>query len=168
MQIEIDWSSVRTLAITVGVREAARRLGISEDAALKRSQREGWLADPQARQVAARSVQERSYSALSSAVITPAQAIQNELVGLGSRSRIALARGLGKAARCVENMKGKQVLEAAPNVKQTVQSLALVHGWQDQAPAAGLRLTLTANITAEEQPPTIDVEGVEVEVDARI
>ncbi len=43
--LDVDWESVKTLAISVGAREAARRMGLSEDAVRQRCTREGWLRD---------------------------------------------------------------------------------------------------------------------------
>jgi hypothetical protein len=42
--LNVDWPAVRVLAVAVGVREAARQMGISEDAVRQRSKREGWMA----------------------------------------------------------------------------------------------------------------------------
>ena len=44
--VNVDWPAVRVLAVVVGVREAARQMGISEAAVRQRSKREGWMASP--------------------------------------------------------------------------------------------------------------------------
>jgi hypothetical protein len=41
--LSVDWPAVRVLAVAVGVREAARQMGISQDAVRQRSKREGWI-----------------------------------------------------------------------------------------------------------------------------
>ena len=46
--LNVDWPAVRVLAVAVGVREAARQMGISQDAVRQRSKREGWMASPKA------------------------------------------------------------------------------------------------------------------------
>lgn len=155
-RVEIDWPSVRMLAITVGVREAARRMGINEYAVLKRSQREQWLATPEARIAAANSVRERSYSALSSAVLTPAQAMAQELAGLGQKSRLSIARGLSKAAEHVETMDGQEVLIDAQNIKSTAQSLSLVHGWQNDK---GTTVKVALSVTGEKTVQSVEVQS---------
>ena len=155
--VDIDWPSVRLLAITVGVREAARRLGISEEATMKRSQREGWLATPETRHAAARSVQERAPSALSAAVRTPAQVMAQELTELGGKSRISLARGLHKAASRVEEMPGDEVLANASDISSTVKSLSTVHGWSAQAPSAKINLSV---VSGESSGITLEAEVV--------
>jgi hypothetical protein len=46
--LNVDWPAVQVLAVAVGVREAARQMGISQDAVRQRSKREGWMASPKA------------------------------------------------------------------------------------------------------------------------
>lgn len=159
--VEIDWSAVRTLAVAVGVREAARRLGISEDATLQRCHREGWLRDPEMRAVTARSVALRS-SALSSAVISPEQVMRDELASLGKNSRLSMARGLSKAAAHVETMDGQEIVMDASNIKQTVQSLDLIHGWKEQPVAVKVALSVTG-MQASVAADVADIPAIEGE-----
>ncbi len=160
--LDVDWSSVRTLAVAVGVREAARRLGLSEEAVMKRCSREGWLAEPEMRAAAARSVQERS-SALSACVRSPAQELAKELLALGSKSRIGFARGLAKAASHVETLEGPEMLEKAQEVKATIQSAALVHGWSANAPVTRISLHVSGHDTGlPDAGTTVEAEWVEV------
>lgn len=145
--------------MAVGVREAARKLGISEEAAMKRSQREGWLSTPEARQSVRLAHEARGIVRSSSAQPSAAQAMAQELTSLNSKSRLAMARGLGKAAAHVEQMDGQEIVEDASNVKQTVQSLALVHGWQANQTVTKVAINLTG--VAPElsgQPTTIEAE----------
>ena len=44
--LNVDWPAVRVLAVAVGVREATRQMGISQDAVRQRSKREGSIASP--------------------------------------------------------------------------------------------------------------------------
>jgi hypothetical protein len=46
-RLNVDWPAVRVLAVALGVREAARQMGISEDAVRQRSKREAWMASPE-------------------------------------------------------------------------------------------------------------------------
>lgn len=41
--LAIDWNEVRTLALAIGVREAARRMELPEETVKRRCTREGWL-----------------------------------------------------------------------------------------------------------------------------
>jgi hypothetical protein len=135
----VNWEAVRVLAIAVGVRESARRLGISEEATMKRCQREQWLASPEARTINQRVTSEKT--SLSAPVrISPAQAMQQELSDLGAKSRLGLARGLAKAAQTVQDMDGDEVLIAAQNIKAVAQSTSVVHAWDKQGPSFRIKL----------------------------
>ena len=63
--LNVDWPSLRVLAVAVGVREAARQMGISQDAVRQRSKREGWMACPET--IAQRALAKRVTSRLSPA-----------------------------------------------------------------------------------------------------
>src|SRR5689334_12377095 len=43
--LDVNWPAVQALAVAVGVREAARQMGLNESAVMQRSAREGWLKD---------------------------------------------------------------------------------------------------------------------------
>jgi hypothetical protein len=82
--LNVDWPAVRVLAAAVGVREAARQMGISEDAVRQRSKREGWMASPKtlAQRALAKPVTSVSPNALS-----PAHALANVFSERKQRSR---------------------------------------------------------------------------------
>lgn len=126
-----------------GLREAARRLNISEDMVRQRCRRERWKDDP----AVARAIEEgRKRRSLSPAVVTtvsPVEAIACEFDTLGKDSRMRLARGLNKGARHVETMPGKEVLENAHEVKAIVSATETVHPWKNSSMAAKIQLRLT-------------------------
>jgi hypothetical protein len=70
--LNADWSAVRVLAVAVGVREAARQMGISEDAVRQRSKREGWMACPKT--VAQRALA-KPFTSVSPNAVSPAHAL---------------------------------------------------------------------------------------------
>jgi len=43
--LDVNWEAIEMLALEVGVREAARRLGLDENTVKRRCTREGWLAE---------------------------------------------------------------------------------------------------------------------------
>lgn len=154
--LDVNWGEVRMLAVQIGVREAARRLDLSEEAVKKRCTREGWLAGLP-RNVPLPPTMVRSVPNVPSA----SQIMVQELVQNGQKSRLALSRGLRKAAEHVEHMDGQEILIDAQNIKSTAQSLSLVHGWQNQAPTAKISLSLVAG--QEQQPMTIDAEFTDMQ-----
>lgn len=129
---------------------------------MQRSKREGWLDSPEARLAVSRAREHRAYMTTGSqqaSAVSPATALQQELAALNSKSRLGMARGLAKAAAHVETLDGQEVLEDASNIKQTSQSLALVHGWAANAPAARIDLRITgAHEVSAEQPSAIEAE----------
>lgn len=54
----VNWEAVKVLAIAVGVREAARKCGLSENTVMARCRREGWLDMPGAREISNRRTRE--------------------------------------------------------------------------------------------------------------
>lgn len=156
----ISWEAVKTLAAVVGVREAARRMGLSEDRVRQRSSREGWLKSPEARQAVkiahAQRTAEKSVTTLS-----PAALVMAEIAGLGQKSRLSLARGVAKASEHVENLQGPEILDRSADVKAIAQTADLVHGWKDQTPNVKIRLDV---LNAPSEQPVYDVDST-VEMD---
>lgn len=149
--LDVDWEQVRAVAITVGVRESARRFGLPEDAVKQRSWREGWL-----RQLPRNQQLPPTVLKPVPVVTTAAEELAREMRDLNSRSRLSMARGLHKAAEVIETRDGQENLIDASNVKATVQSLNMVHGWQD---AGGTRVTMNFAATGGQQATVMDVEA---------
>jgi hypothetical protein len=95
--LNLDWHAVRVLAVAVDVREAAREMGISEDAVRQPSKREGWMASAKAaaQRALAKHVTEVSPSALS-----PADALASALSDDSRETKL----GLSAAARNAEGL----------------------------------------------------------------
>jgi hypothetical protein len=147
------------LALVVGVRESARRMGISEEAVKKRCTREGWLADPVAREIARKSVQERARMTPVASMVpkmSPSHALNLEIKGLGEKTRLGIARGIAKAAQTVEEMPGAKILEQAQNVKAVAQTASIVHGWDKQGPGFRIKLDVLQN---GQEKAAIEVES---------
>lgn len=118
---------------------------------MQRSHRENWLRDlPRSQQLPPTVI--RPVSIVSS----PSEIMAAELRNLNSRSRLSVARGLHKAAEVIETREGQENLIDASNVKATVQSLNMVHGWQD---AGGTRVTMNFAATGGQQATVMDVEA---------
>jgi hypothetical protein len=155
----IEWGAVRALAAVVGVREAARRMGISEEQVKKRCTREGWLRSPEAR--AANKINVASRCGVSPPVplspMSPGALIHAEIAQLGSKTRLSLARGMARAGEHVESLTGEDILERANDVKAVAQTADLVHGWKDSAPNVKIRLDVLGSGAAEQ--PIFEMEA---------
>lgn len=142
-------------------------MGLSEERVKKRCTREGWLNDPVVRAATERSVALRnSMSPIVPATLSAAQVMSQELADLGSRSRLSVARGLRKATEHIEQMDGQEIVMDASNVKQTVQSLALVHGWQANQAVTKVSLSITGAhaVNVEAKEDAVDAEWSDEQV----
>lgn len=160
----INWEAVKALAAVVGVREAARRMELSEDRVRQRSCREKWLDSPDARKAVQLAHNARTMEK-SVTTLSPAALISSEIASLGSKTRLSLARGVSKAAEHVESLSGSEILEKSADVKAVAQTADLVHGWKDAAPQVKIRLDV---LSGSNEAPAIEVEadvtGYETEV----
>lgn len=151
----VNWEAVRMLALTVGVREAARRMGISEEATMKRSQREGWLSAPEAKQAHAMALQHRTGITVSPQMSASA-ILAAEMKALNEKTRIGHARAAAKVAEHIQELPAHELLEKAQDVKATAQHADLVHGWKESGPAS---VKLRLDVVGSAQEPVIDVQA---------
>ena len=79
----------------MGVREAARQMGISEDAVRQRSKREGWMACPKT--VAQRALA-KPVTGVSPNALSPAQALANVFSERKHRTKLGLSKYAAEAA----------------------------------------------------------------------
>lgn len=125
-----DWNEVETLCVTIGVREAARQLGLNEDSVKTRCRREGWLtkrAEQQTRTNEAIALK-RERQGLNPIEPKAADVLSN----LGSDSKLKLAIAGNRVVTHLSNMDVDELIE--PTVSQSAKhwagNLALAHGWQ--------------------------------------
>jgi hypothetical protein len=113
--LNVDWPAVRVLAVAVGVREAARQMGISEDAVRQRSKREGWMGCPKAlaQRALAKPVTRVSPNALS-----PADALANVFSERKHRTKLGLSKYTAEAAERAAESDGNLALSR--NVRDVV------------------------------------------------
>jgi hypothetical protein len=116
--LNVDWPAVRVLAVAVRVREAARQMGISEDAVRQRSKREHWMASPKtvAQRALAKPVTRVSPHAL-------ADALPNVLQEHERETKLSLARSARRMAKDAE----QATLREAPYVHKAAQVASITH-----------------------------------------
>lgn len=165
----VNWEAVRMLALAVGVREAARKLGINEETVKKRCTREGWLSNPDARAASnAMAVEKREEGRAAyvasrlSPTLSPSAVFAAELADLGSKSRLALAKAVQKGSAHAAELSGPEILEQSQNVKSIAQTADLVHGWKDAAPQVKLRLDILGSAASAETPIEIEADVTEI------
>jgi hypothetical protein len=147
--LDVNWEAVRVLAIAVGVREAARQMGLQEDAVRQRSSRERWLQRTE--QQLPPTVQPRVVTGVTKAGDAAIYALES----LGSRSRLLVAKGLLKGSQAVAKLDGDTVLQRANEIKAHVGSLKEVHSWSG---SEGSNTLISLNFSSqerEEQPAKV-------------
>jgi hypothetical protein len=168
--VQVTSEEIKAVAVAVGgINEAARRLGLKEGTVRQRCKREGWMADAEFRAAimtgkkSGKAPSQRNLPATLPATVSPAQAIMAEMRGLGVNSRINMARGLAGVAEHVAGRDAALNLADASNVKQSVQSLDIVHGWRDQPPAAKINLhIISATPILDLDPEPIETKWSDV------
>jgi hypothetical protein len=93
--LNVDWPAVRVLAVAVGVREAARQMGISENAVRQRSKREGWITSTK---VASQRALAKPVTSVSPNALSPADALANVFSERKHRTKLGLSKYAAEAA----------------------------------------------------------------------
>ena len=143
--LTVDWPAVRVLAVAVGVREAARQMGISEDAVRQRSKREGWMASPKA--VAQRALATPPVTSVSPVAVSPADALANVFSERKHRTKLGLSKYAAEAAERAGESDGDL------NLSRNVRDVAAVHStlWPEDHNERGI---LNLGVLIGTTPPT--------------
>jgi hypothetical protein len=119
----VDREAVRVLAIELGVREAARRCGLSEDRVRKWSSRYKWLQQSTPKQK----------EAAVTVVTTPAAALKDAHNELATQTRTSLAKATAAAAT---KAAGATIpVCSTSHLRELAQAAARVFGWDSNKPA---------------------------------
>jgi hypothetical protein len=117
--LDVDWPAVRVLAVAVGVREAARQMGISEDAVRQRSKRERWMACPK---TAAQRALAKPVTSVSPHALSPADALANVFSERKHRTKLGLSKYAAEAAEEAADLPKDKL-----NVAGKVPDVAAIH-----------------------------------------
>ena len=109
---------MRVLAVAVGVREAARQMGISEDAVRQRSKRERWMTSVKATTQRALA---KPVTTVSPDVLSPADALANVFSERRDRTKLGLSKYVAEAAERAGESDGDLTLS------RNVRDVAAVH-----------------------------------------
>jgi hypothetical protein len=155
---QIDWPGIRTLAVTIGVREAARQVGRDLppdeqnrfiERVLKRSTRERWIA--QKKEQIAEVKQRRpnltgpTPKALSSNVHLSSNGLANVLGEASERVKRALGTACVKASEHVSELNPAIILARAQEMRQVALTAGQVFSWEDRS-QSGVNLQLNVAI----------------------
>lgn len=135
----VSREEVKLLAISVGVREAARQLGLKEDRVRQWSSREGWFKTPDA----PTTVQNRNR--VTNVTIAPSDALQTQLRDDSEQTKLSLSRSVRRGAKALEDdLPAIAVFTAADKVKHLVGAASQLHGWEQSAQSNNLDINVLA------------------------
>lgn len=150
--LDVNREAVRVLATAVGVREAARQMGLGESVVQQWSAREGWFKAAPA-VIQPPTVQKQTVSS----VTKPAAALSNAMESLNGKTRIVQARTVLKGSRGLSKLAPAQIIANAGQLKSLVDSADKLHGWsRDQSSPALVNITIGPAVTAP-APVIIDL-----------
>ena len=128
-QASANREAVKTLAISMGVRAAAREMGIPEATVQAWSARYKWFADPPKPPTIT------NPNGATIATKSPSTALIETLQKRSDKTKLNLSRYTEAASRKAAKSKGN--LELAKSVKEVAGTAALIHGWQNEQKQAG-------------------------------
>lgn len=150
-QTKVDHESIRILAIQIGVRPAARKLGLNEDTVCSWAKRENWFATPAVTQpITQQALQAK-----------PGDVLLDELADNERETRLSLSRYARRSTKDAESAS----LRESPYVKQAAQVASIAFKWdqKEQQNNTVVNIALLgvdpASVSVE-QAPVIDVEPV--------
>jgi hypothetical protein len=134
----VDRESVRLLAIELGVREAARRCGLSEDRVRKWSSRYKWLEQRAPKQ----------QQATVTVVTKPGDVLLATHKELEERTKSGLARATARAAEAAATATEPLEVSNTAHLRDLAASAARIFGWDSDKPAGSTYNTLV--VTTEQ------------------
>lgn len=129
------------LVMSVGVREAARRLEIPEGTLCVWAKRGNWLKDckPTAPKVDPPPTLKGEIT-----VIKPADAMAEEMRENGEASRLALGRAIRKGSEHLASkvVKGETVVKDAQSLRHLAAAAGQIHGWNTDGNTTNIQVNL--------------------------
>ncbi len=126
--------SAKLLASQVGVREAARQLGLNENRVMQWSARYHW------------NLKDKNHVHNGAAVVQDCKQIVSmtfdSLASLGKTTKLAIANTTDKAARRFEEMEPTQIIDKSDKLMNITKVAATIHGWNDAATTGPLNLNV--------------------------
>ena len=137
---QVSREAVKTLAIAVGVREAARQLGLTESRVLQWSKREKWFAP----------TPQPPNQGVITVIKKPSQALSDSLQDDSKATRIGFSKAARKASEKLAQMPSETLLEPAVSVSASKwHGIASgTHGWAEKG-NSGINLQIL-NITGQQ------------------
>lgn len=147
--LDVNWNEVKMLAQQIGPREAARRMGLPEDAVRQRSSRESWMKDIPRSQPLPLSMSQ-PVTNVTSGPDAQASALKDRLLRTRmNHASVALIASAEMLALAEEEPAKLRDPEVAGVLLTHGKHAALTGGWQQQAPTAKVALQVTGTHLVE-------------------
>lgn len=126
--LNVNREAVKTLAIAIGVRQAAREMGLPQGTVQAWSKRGHWFDDPRSKTAVINGRQ----SVQPLATKAPSVALQDTLARLGESTRANLAKAHSKATAYAAKLPAKELMskDKATALRLHGQGAGLVHQWE--------------------------------------
>jgi hypothetical protein len=139
----VDWEAVRVLAIELGAREAARRLGLKESTVLSRARRDNWELPNRkggATKASANAITLQS---------KPGDVLLATYKELEERTKSGLAQATARAAEAAAKAAEPLQISNTAHLRDLAASAARVFGW-DKAPQTNVQVNTGFKLTMEQ------------------
>lgn len=152
--LDVDREQVRMLVLSIGPREAARKMGLNENTVRQWSARYGWLKH-------ARPEKPQLPKSMQPVVVTnvtkPADALLDCIIEDGKATKVAGMKAARRVAERISTMAIDEAVEQMPNLKASLQSAAIAGDWQVRTD--GQQLVINIALLGRDLPdgPTYDI-----------
>lgn len=135
----VSREEVKLLAISVGVREAAKQIGLNENTVLSWSKRDKWFVDPPK----PATLTKQKGQAIS-AITSPSEVLITQLRDDSEQTKLSLSRSVRRGAKALEAMPDIVPFTAADKVKHLVGAASQLHGWEQSKESGHLDINVLA------------------------
>ncbi len=154
--LDVNKEAVQVLVGAVGVREAARQMGLSENTVLTWANKGGWVQHIEnAKERKVQSLALRRPDSVQSPTIKAADALKNVLEENYGKGRLGLSKWLAESAETLAKKKGDAALEFHQPAVSAASVLAKL--CPPQA-AVSMRISMFGSAAELEEPLTLEME----------
>lgn len=128
--LNVDREAVRVLAVAVGVREAARQMGLDENTVMQWSARYGWLKNTKPTQPLPKSMQPVDVVTVSGVSVSPAEALSNAMETLSTNAKLGFLKASARVAEhLADDPDPESLLARAKSAAGWAKTASLAGGW---------------------------------------
>jgi len=155
--LQLDWSGIKTAATSgISLRTLAAKFGVPYGTLAARSKREGWHRKVRELRAELATDQRNSEESGTLATVQPRAIMASDVVAEAlahdsSSIKLAASRNLKRAIESLDELDPGEVLGQSRNIKDALQSSALVHGWQSAASGVSINVLSQNTVIAVDE-----------------